>query len=236
MTNINDIEDFKKMQVNAEEPRSIVTTTTITGSIARTSVDVSAVDNSVLHLWTVAEDQNERKADLCCGICCDFLRACIIVNILYLVACVLTLLFSWLFISVVNDEIEQIEGSEDNEDESEEYITDDEQEKKMEESIYMKALLDFNVMVTIFGTLSAVIGIIGAAKFNKYMVLFTGICYCILVIPNCWLYNWPVAFLNGFFAYPHFALFMALNSNKITRGGYMIESHCCCDVKIDTDV
>jgi len=228
--NDNDIEQRMKMEADATAnavlfDNSAHNTTSVAHS---NSASLVSIDPSVLQSIRYGEpvvDPNERQADLCFGCCCDFRRACKIVNIEYLFELVFKILLASLTGSDWLDSLNFDRNDYDDDDDS--------LEANIDTLDAMKSYTIFLLIMFVIGTPSAVIGIIGAETFNKYMVLSTGICYCILVILNCYTKNWPYVVVRGLFAYPHFALFMALKSGKITRENYMVEKHCCCDAKPD---
>jgi len=239
--NDNDIDIEKRGKMDADATANAVpfdnsahrtVASTITPSVASGALSKSksilSIDASVLQAILDGEpvvDPNERQAYLCCRCCCDVLRACIIVNILYLLNTVTNTVIALLntFLSgsdLMNSMDLNLSEFDD--------LSDDQRDANKDELDRLKTYVTVNIAMIVVGTLSAVIGIIGAAKFNKYMVLSTAICYCILVIGNLYSLNFAYAFLRGFFAYPHFALYVALKSGKITRENYEVEKHCCC--------
>lgn len=201
------------------EPITVATTISAVESPSKCERSCISIEPSILQLVTVGEeiDPNERQAQLCCGCCCDLVRACIIVDIVYLCYSVLFILASWWGLSIVdrfdlsdNDD----DGSNDGDD----------------SSVLFLVIIQLST-----GILFASLGIIGASKFRHCLVLACAIWFCIDLIISGFNMVWPSALMKGFFAYPHFALFMALKSGKITRKNYMVERHCCCDSKGDKD-
>ena len=72
------------------------------------------------------------------------------------------------------------------------------------------------------------IGIYGAVKYNKCLVAFAGICYCVMAIFNSIIMNWVGLILTASFAYPHFALCDEMKKGTITPDNYINEKHSCC--------
>jgi len=202
------------------EPITVATTINAVESPSKCTRSVISIEPSVLELITVGEeiDPNARQAQLCCGCCCDLVRGCIIVNILYMCYSVLIILASWWGLAW----LARIDPS----------IRDDDVGFEL-----MSDLADSNgyLIIAIIqlstGMFFASLGIIGASKFTQVLVLACAIWYCIDLIISSYQRVWPSALMKGFFAYPHFALFLALKSGKITRGNYPVERHCCCDAK-----
>lgn len=185
------------------------------------NVSVISVEPSIFQLATVGEpvDPNERRAVLCCGCCCDLLRACIIVDSLFICFAFLGLLFSWWGISYYND----IDLSTTDDDTYIDMVT--------RNKAYAGIWFPIAICVQASGILFATLGIVGASKFSKCLVLAAGIWYCIdLVFAGLWQ-NWTGILIRGFFAYPHFALYAALRNGDITKDEYMRERHCCCDAR-----
>lgn len=196
------------------EPITVATTISAVDSPSKCERSVISIEPSVLQLVTVGEeiDPNERKAQLCCGCCCDLVRACIIVDIIYMCYSVLIILGSWWGLSL-DERLSFTDNDDDGPNDYEPYY------------------LIIVIIQLSTGLLFASLGIIGASKFRYCLVLACAIWFCIDLIISSVNMIWPSALMKGFFAYPHFALFMALKSGKITRGNYMVERHCCCDAK-----
>jgi len=77
------------------------------------------------------------------------------------------------------------------------------------------------------GVLFGLIGILGCCKMYKYCVLATGIWFCVDIIWSFVFRRFVMAILV-FNIYPHYHLFEALWSGKITRDNYRPrEKHCC---------
>ncbi len=93
----------------------------------------------------------------------------------------------------------------------------------------------FNTWVTLniarlsLSMLFAILGIVGAAKYNKCLVLSTGVWYFLDFVFSIVYMDIGGCILRAFFAYPHFGLFRALNEGHITPERYLREKYCCCD-------
>lgn len=205
----------------AGEPFTVATTISASESPSRCERSVISIEPSVLQLVTIGEgvDPEVRQAQLCCGCCCDLLRACIIVNIVYMSYAVLVILLAWW--GIVS--IDALDVSN---------YDDDSAYQNMVDRVDSQANLVVAIIQLSSGMLFASLGIIGAARFTQCLVLACGIWYCIDLLISSIFRIWPSALMKGFFAYPHFALFMALKSGKITRENYSVERHCCCDSKV----
>ena len=170
------------------------------------------------------EGHEERQADLCCGFCCDLRRACIVCNIcdIFLTTLLICMSVSGVnqtFVSTVDFNVFATSDYD--------YLDDDETKAEMEA---MKTQVLIVVILLGLGVIFAGIGIYGALKFNRYMVLLTAVWLCIDVIRSAITLMWVNTVVAACFAYPHFALFWALKKQQITPENYQkSESHCCCD-------
>lgn len=190
--------------------------------------NVYSVDPSIIQqLSTIAEPAaTDRQAILCCGFCCDLLRACIIVNVMNYVYIVATFFISWNGIQIVNTLNTDL-GEVD-------YVDDDALNDRYSELGTYEGLYFLFIVVELVGLLFTTLGIVGAVKFNRCLVLTCAIWYCFEAIFAMCVAVWWAAIIKGFFAYPHIVLFAALTTGKISRQRYTIERYCCCDS--DSDV
>ena len=182
---------------------------------------VLPMESSVLQLVSTGTElvnlEDQRIADLCCGVCCDLVRACIIVDCCDIALSVMLVVLSALgysefFIDTINFNVFDP-------------IDDDEYREGIvkERNIYT-----FTTVMTGCGIFFSIIGIVGAMRFHKYMVLATAIWFCVDVIRCVVTLQWINTVVTGCYAYPHIALFLALRNGKIARERYHIEKHCCC--------
>lgn len=79
--------------------------------------------------------------------------------------------------------------------------------------------------------LFGILGIVGAAKYNKCLVLSTGVWYFLDCVFSIVFMDFLGCALRVFFAYPHFGLYLALKKGNITPERYEVEKYCCCDGK-----
>ena len=177
-----------------------------------------------------------RKADLCCGCCCDLVRACIIVDVFDILLSIMLVVLSVLGLEIDDRFINTIDFSvyndSNNNDDMMVIDDDDDNNEMVRQDDNSDRLLMSVTVITIMtgcGILFSFIGILGAYKLQKYLVLCTAIWYCVDFIRSAVTLQWVNSVVVACFAYPHFALFMALRKNKITRGNYSAtEKHCCC--------
>ena len=172
------------------------------------------------------DDENERNADLCCLFCCDLVRACVICDIFDIVLTILLVIASFLdftaggLINTVDFGIFATNTADD-------YVSMDDDEMMQ----INKNLKDKEVIITVMlacGVMFSIVGIVGAIKFQKYLILVTAVWFCVDVVRSGLTKQWLNAMLAACFAYPHFALFHALRKEQITKENYeRREKHCC---------
>jgi hypothetical protein len=184
------------------------------------SVDFSMLSSLQNELTDDIVDYSQaRKADLCCGCCCDLVRACIIVDVCDICLSIMIIVVSVLGLELQQSFIDTIDFSVYDNDEM--VVDDDEmflQENNMD-----------RLRMTGCGILFSLIGILGAYRFHKYLVLCTAIWYCVDLIRSVVTLQWANSVVTACFSYPHFALFMALQKGKITRENYYAtEKQSCC--------
>jgi len=188
---------------------------------SRTSKSVNvtmSVDASVIQLMRVmdddSDDEYERVKDPIFGCCCDLIKVCLVVDCIYMIQKINVGITVLLDQSVVDpDEY----GLRD--------LDDDEMQAQVARMDMMKVIL---VLKEFLGIPFAAIGIFGAAKFKKYLVLCMAIWCCVDLVWSVMTARWLSSVYVAFYIYPHFALFMALRSGKISRENYSDVKHCCC--------
>jgi hypothetical protein len=174
---------------------------------------IEAITAQVVSTLENFDDPHERKTDLCFGSCCDVRLACICVCGIYLFFMSMLLLASLCGFRKF-DHVGTWTFLENNE-------TDDEGRKNTYFGVY-----DFQIGLGFFFGL---LGLNGARIFNKYLVFVTGFWFCVDAILYMVSLNWFSAVFIGAYAYPHFALFLALKNGTLTRENYEeTEKHCCC--------
>lgn len=155
----------------------------------------------------IEEDESyERKSTLCCGSCCDVVWGCIMVDILNI--CVSILL---LYIGLQNDMgIREF------------LLVVDEDET---------GLLGFTVGLVRIGIMIpvALIGILGALRFNKHIILCVAVWYAIDITLAIIILSPIKALLSALYFYAHIHLFLELKNGTITEKNYeRTEQYCCC--------
>jgi len=201
----------------------------------------------------ICDDSDERKAQLCCGSCCDLVRACLIVDSVYFLFMILIVIADYtdfpLFENVSNiasDGVRNEFGDGDDDDDNYRYVGDDDDDDYSSINININNDYDSGHGVDCFfctsafqaicGILFSLIGFIGVIRFWKYLVLLQGIWMCVDAILYCVYQNWPSGLCLAFYAYPHIALFLAQRSGKITRDNYTkTEQYCCFFDRISED-
>lgn len=166
-------------------------------------------NNDVEALQRALEDPNERKSQLCCACCCDLVKGVIIMNSIWVWLCI-----SYIVLSLIDPNrlatnygvVPLMEGDEVN----------------------PWAIVGFVKLGG--GMICSLLGILGAARFHKYLVLTGAIWYVVYAITTLLDYEskrWIGAFLAAIFAYPSFHLFISMHKGNITRETYAREAHCC---------
>lgn len=181
------------------------------------------------------DSSQTRKADLCCRCCCDLVRACIIVDVCDFLLSIMLVVLSVLGLEIDDRFINTIDFSvyNDSNNNDDMMVIDDDDDNEMfrqeDNSDRLRMSVTVITIMTGCGILFSLIGILGAYKLQKYLVLCTAIWYCVDFIRSAVTLQWVNSVVVACFAYPHFALFMALRKNKITRENYSAtEKHCCC--------
>lgn len=166
------------------------------------------------------DDETERNTPLFCGCCCDLLRACIAVDMVYIFLTLLMLLGYVMNFSLLNSiDLREVDD-------------DDRIDEVLETLETRHHLIPIMIAKSGCGILFASIGIFGAAKFYKYLVLLATVWYCIDLVVSGIFMRWSDVVVAGFFAYPHCALFAALRSGTIAPTTYKsTERYCCCDIE-----
>jgi len=197
-----------------------------TGKSCTSSSFLVAVDPSVISM--VHNDESEipedgpdrgskRQSDLCCGSCCDLVKASVLTNAGFV--CMLSFLMTVSLLELPYFYLAFKPNS------SKEYYDDD---------IYEDAFFDGQgrvaLMRTCAGILFGLVGMVGAARFEKWAVLCTSIGYILYAMSSILQKSVPHAVIAGFVTYPNVALFMALRSGTMTKEAYMSgrEAKCCC--------
>jgi len=227
------IDNSFRISLAGEQPTVI--TEGSTSKKSRSQSVVVSLDPTVLQMMSVeresgVEDDDgddskeyERKSQLFCLCCCDLVRACVITNSVYIIIMVFLILVSVLDIDAYH-RFELYQQPETYDDDDDGYRYDDEYQSN---TVQWQGVL---ALVRTAGALVfAVVGIFGASKFHKGLVLSSAIWYCIYVLWSLLDRRWAGALIAVFFSYPNFHLFAALHRGTISKENYeKTEEHCCC--------
>jgi len=180
-----------------------------------------------------SDNRNKRKTYLCCGFMCDVLRACVILDGLFIFLSILHILSSVFQIPFMaaydlnqsaasfDDDFVELGGNNNNNNNNNMFAINNIEDIDTRGKF---ALLRM-VLSIVFGG----IGIYGAVTFRKSLVLATAVWYVIYLVTNA-VEQKVIAMFWGFSVYPHIALFLAFQNRTITRENYdNTEKHCCCD-------
>jgi len=165
-----------------------------------------------------------KQGHKCCGGCCDVRRAVIIVNIIE--ACFAFL--GMLGLLAMNNMTTSLYSSADQYDDDEVAAAMAEYEEAMATfgSIPIGAILAIQA-VRVVGALA---GIVGAIKYNFYLVGAAGIMYCVSCATSIVALNLGGAIMAGFFAYPHYFLVQEIRKGIMSEENYHNERQSCCCV------
>jgi len=220
MPYLSDIEEVtEEKSYNCEECSETVPTKT---SKEPNSVMVS-IDPSILQRISNMDNDSDddtvmRKSKLCCFCCCDLVRACVITNVIWIV-----LMIFLLIISIF---------------ERPDFLAFDLYNSEGDDYYYQRSVHRSGILAlarTGCAILFSNIGIIGAVRFSKYMVLSTALWYCVYILWSCIDRRPNGVVVAVFFAYPNWHLFLALSNGTITRSNYSTEKYCCFICCYNTD-
>lgn len=159
-----------------------------------------------------------KRGHKCCGYCCDARRAVIIVNIFSIIILVL-------IVSVIHASVNQIKDNPD------EYDNDDKQKDQLENNNWAVLYgIRFAFLVIFMG------GIVGAIRYNIYMIGLTGLLYILIFIVEIFLVlaaslaAMLMALVAAFFLYPHVVLVQEIRTGIMTPDSYRVREKysCCC--------
>ena len=189
------------------------------------------VDSSILELAEAmreedGDDQSEdqRESHICCLVCCDLVRACILCDVCDILLTILLIIGAYFEVegaAFFNGTMNLNMFVKSDVDLS--VIDDDELLESYENQQQGVSLV--TIMVAC-GVVFSIIGIVGAWKLQKYMVLLSGLWYCVDVLRSAITFQYVNLLVTACFAYPHFALFHALRKNQLTKKNYENEKYC----------
>jgi len=175
--------------------------------------------------------QQEKQGEKCCKCCCDYRRAVIVINIIFIVAGVISILGA-----ITSSQFNQNSGT----------IDDD--------TVVKDELKDLNVLNSIIsgiGLVASIASLVGAVNYNIYLVavnvIWMMIQYIASVIISEQFYNSiddkvegdlssPIlsyviqAVVVGLFIYPHVGFIREVKSGIMSRETYPREEYSCCCV------
>jgi len=185
-----------------------------------------SVDPEVFRMATLGEEEDgENSKILCCGLCCDARRACLIIDCIYFVFVVSALVI------VLNDSDPLRLRVDDT------LVYDDDFYGSPEEELPFDAsqILEAATWQLAIGIVMSMVGFVGALKFQPYLVLAMAIWLCIDAALFCAWFNFISAVCVGLYSYPHFALYNLMKKGKITRENYAEKEQYCCACSKDYD-
>jgi len=196
----------------------------ITISIDQDVLDAVSSAMSVSEHGDEEDDPRFRKSSIFCFFCCDMIKACIIMNSIYIVLLTVHVVISLMGVPVgirmnlyTEDDIDGLWAS-----------GNDDDMWASEETLDPWGIIAYTK--TGLGVIFAIVGIIGAARFQKYMVLSSAIWNCIYIFLTMFQFRVTPAILTLPFAYTNIHCFITLQSGNISRENYVTEKQCCCIV------
>lgn len=177
------------------------------------------VDTSVAELIAAngdedSDDSDDGYRDPLLGPCCDNVRAVIYVDIFYIIKNINVIITVLMGYTITDPDDYNMRS-----------YNDDQIQREVDR---LDALFWILMSLYLFGIFFASVGIYGASRFSKYLVLSTTIWIFIDIIWSAIYMRWGGMFITMFFVYPHVSLFWALHKGKITRENYSDNKHCCC--------
>jgi hypothetical protein len=161
----------------------------------------------------VADDpiQPVRQGHSFCGCMCDMRRAVIIVNIISLIF--VTIAF-FTFISYSSSKFRD-------------QFDDDNAQKSFDESDNWRGAF---IAVIVLSFIIHILGILGAVRFSRWMVLVAGIWLGLGFLSCLFTLNIGGVVVLGLFAYPHFIFFREIQRGIMGTDNYANERQSCCCV------
>jgi hypothetical protein len=152
-----------------------------------------------------------RRGQLFLGFCCDMRRAVLIVNFVYIAYIMTTLGVFCIGSDHVTENWE-----------------DDTAIKEWNKysDIFVGAVIVFAIVAVAF----AAMGLFGALRYSKCLVMTAAIWYCIIGCLSVLGFNVLGIFMSALFAYPHFVFAQELKQGIMTEENYRNEVHSCCCV------
>ena len=146
------------------------------------------------------------------GCMCDMRRAVIIVNIISLIFVTIGVItFCVLFSSKYRDRFDD----------------DDDVQEDFDELDRWRGAL---IAILVLGFIIHISGIVGGARFSRWMVLMPGVWLSLGCIFNLFALNIGAAVVCGLFAYPHFIFFREIQMGIMSKENYINETQSCCCV------
>lgn len=164
------------------------------------------------------DSQQKRKSQICCFVCCDLVKACIIMNSLHILISLSHLVQSVADVpSIFGLDIRLYDW---------EYDDDTVPIEQNIKTLNTWAVVGYTKLA--FGFVFAIVPIIGAWKLSKNLVLAGFVWNIIYMILSAAEQVWSGFVVVIPFAYTNLHLFLVLRSKSITRENYTSEKYCCC--------
>jgi len=202
------------------------------GSKSIASLQIS-VDQTVLQLVNAMENDDSlgSRSTFLCN-CCDLVRTCLVVDIIYVILIPAFLVFhTTRYTTVKSAEVEDFADDQLFFDDDRFAGESAKSDVKEHYSLEYLILLIKNILEIIFPAF----GIYGVCKFNKPIILSVAIWFVVDFIVSAILMRWTVVVIVAFVSAIHFALFRMIRKGEISSRQYPNESVCCCGRDDDDD-
>ena len=163
-----------------------------------------------------------------CGCCCDMRRATIIINIYNLVSTIFSMVYLYFMIDFAMSNAESIQ--------------DDTVKQQMEAMDFSSIYTPLLIALTVLGSLGNIAAIVGAMKYNAWLVSVNIVILIVSIIPGIVTSVQAgtsaaiiivLLLVRCFFIYPHVMLVYELKGSKtMSQQTYPREEQSCCCVPI----
>jgi hypothetical protein len=166
----------------------------------------------------VKQGKQRKQGHKCCGGCCDMRRAVIIVNTINIVLIVIGTI---MLIIAHNSNVHL-----------EKIYNDDEVKSQVETAMAAVQKMPLGALIA-FEILQIVVyaaGIVGALRYNIYLVGVSMAGYCFAIAVNLMTLNIFGLICPAFFAYPHLFFIQEVRKGIMSKENYYNEEMSCCCV------
>lgn len=166
-------------------------------------------------LQQALEDPNERQSHLCCLCLCDLVKASIAMNLVWICLMICYISFS----AIDPERLDNTFG-----------IVPIFVAGSLDDGESMDLVEIVGITKVTIAFVYCILGIYGAIRFKKYLVLTACIgyvVYALLLLVDLKSGRWTGIFLAVIFLYPNAHLFISMRNGSITKETYEREANCC---------